>query len=102
MSARSAAFLALEELIAAGWGDVPQVNIPADWRERKAPLPAWQHKTLAGLRKPPGRPKEPIARQPRGPRWRLSEEAAQRIRKKRAWVSPAERRRRRDELERRG
>ena len=26
-------FAELDELIAAGWGDVPQTKIPADWRE---------------------------------------------------------------------
>ena len=29
-----------EQLIAAGWGDVPRSKIPADWRTRTAPTPA--------------------------------------------------------------
>jgi hypothetical protein len=30
----------LNALIAAGWGEVPQPKIPADWRDRKGPQPS--------------------------------------------------------------
>ena len=45
----------LDELIAAGWGEVPQDRIPADWRTRKAPkysaTPEHREHVKAGMRR---------------------------------------------------
>lgn len=61
--------IALDELIEAGWGDVPQVHIPRNWRGLPAPPPTSDPRRIRlFVRQVTGKVDPPPVRKPRLPK----------------------------------